>query len=40
MELGRTYPEPIIDHGTGRERALVRLSEVMQGKKGLRFDSP
>jgi deoxyribodipyrimidine photo-lyase len=28
VELGRTYPEPIIDHGKGRERALAAYAKL------------
>ena len=28
VELGKTYPEPIIDHKAGRERALAAYAKV------------
>jgi deoxyribodipyrimidine photo-lyase len=28
MDLGKTYPEPIIDHRVGRERALKAYAKV------------
>jgi deoxyribodipyrimidine photo-lyase len=28
VKLGRTYPEPIIDHGKGRERALAAYAKL------------
>jgi deoxyribodipyrimidine photo-lyase len=31
VELGRSYPEPIIDHGKGRERALAAYAKLRKG---------
>jgi deoxyribodipyrimidine photo-lyase len=28
LELGKTYPEPIVDHRKGRERALAAYAKV------------
>ena len=28
VELGSTYPEPVIDHGKGRERALAAYAKL------------
>jgi deoxyribodipyrimidine photo-lyase len=28
VDLGKTYPEPIIDHGKGRKRALKANAKV------------
>ncbi len=28
VDLGRSYPEPIIDHGKGRERALAAYARL------------
>jgi deoxyribodipyrimidine photo-lyase len=32
VELGKTYPEPIIDHRAGRERALAAYAKVRARK--------
>ncbi|MEM1355749.1 MAG: deoxyribodipyrimidine photo-lyase [Planctomycetota bacterium] len=32
VTLGEDYPEPIVDHRSGRERALVALSEITGGE--------
>ena len=31
VELGRTYPQPIVDHRAGRERALAAYAKVRAG---------
>jgi deoxyribodipyrimidine photo-lyase len=31
VELGKTYPKPIIDHKTGRERALAAYASTRNG---------
>ena len=28
VELGKTYPHPVIDHKAGRERALAAYAEI------------
>jgi deoxyribodipyrimidine photo-lyase len=32
VELGKTYPEPIVDHGTARQRTLERYAVVRTGR--------
>jgi deoxyribodipyrimidine photo-lyase len=29
--LGKTYPQPIVDHAKGRERALVAYAKIRKG---------
>ncbi|MGH6642932.1 MAG: deoxyribodipyrimidine photo-lyase, partial [Bradyrhizobium sp.] len=31
IELGKTYPRPIIDHKVGRERALAAYASIRTG---------
>jgi deoxyribodipyrimidine photo-lyase len=31
LQLGKTYPEPIVDHWKGRERALAAYARVRAG---------
>jgi deoxyribodipyrimidine photo-lyase len=31
VQLGKTYPEPIVDHRKGRERALAAYARVRAG---------
>jgi deoxyribodipyrimidine photo-lyase len=32
VKLGRSYPKPIVDHGTARNRALTALAKIRRGK--------
>ena len=36
VELGRTYPEPIVDHRAGRERALAAYARTRAVERGRR----
>lgn len=31
IELGKTHPQPIIDHAKGRERALAAYAKIRKG---------
>jgi deoxyribodipyrimidine photo-lyase len=39
VELGKTYPEPIIEHRLGRERALKACAKIRARsvRRGIRF---
>jgi deoxyribodipyrimidine photo-lyase len=32
-ELGESYPEPVVEHGAARERALAALAEIKAGTR-------
>jgi deoxyribodipyrimidine photo-lyase len=34
--LGETYPQPIVDHPTARDRALAALQKISSGKSAAR----
>ena len=36
VELGRTYPRPIVEHGAARQRALAALAKIKKKKEGKR----
>jgi len=31
IELGKTYPQPLVDHARGRERALSAYAKIRKG---------